>query len=94
MKLLGIKPKNHVREQIAYIRKLEEQNQLEREEKDAPKPLDAFKMKKFANVKSKLAIMWDKENDYLERRGYVSPSKNYQSSENDQLNLLKSEVGD
>ena len=82
MKLLGIKPKNHVRDQMAYIRKLEEQNQLDREEKEAPKPIDTFKMKRFANVKSKLSLMWDKENDYLERRGYVySPSKNYQSSE-------------
>ena len=55
---------------------MEEQNQLEKEEKEAPKPIDAFKMKKFANVKSKLSQMWDKENDYLEKRGYVSPSKN------------------
>ncbi len=38
-------------------------------------------MKRFANVKSKLSQMWDKENTYLEKRGYISPIKARSSSE-------------
>lgn len=46
-----------------------------------PNPIDNFKMKKFSNVKSKLSQMWNKENSYLEKRGYVSPSRHYNGAE-------------
>lgn len=72
---------------MAYIRKLEEQNQIEREEKEMPDPIDNFKMKRFSNVKSKLSQMWNKENSYLEKRGYVSPSRHYNGGEQELMDL-------
>ena len=49
----GVKPKDHMRDNLAQLRKAQEENKVKREE-DGSKREEPFKMKRFQNVESRL----------------------------------------